>query len=158
MNYWLTNVLLDTNFIKEKDWVKGTQTELSAIHIIDGKIVDIIPQQELPLIIENNIIVANHQLLLPGLVGKHYHLGKSKLGTPWTPVTQAKNLVERFETEIPILDSLNKTISERANILYQLEVTNGVTSFRSHIDIEPATELRYFDAIVDLRKQVNIPY
>lgn len=156
MNYWLTNVLLETNFIKEKDWVKGTQTELSAIHIIDGKIVDIIPQQEMTLENENSMD-ANHQLLLPGLVEKHCHLDKSKLGTPWTPVTPAKNLIERFETEIPILDNLNKFISERANNLYQLEVANGVTSFRSHIDIEPATELRYFDAIVDLRNQVNTP-
>ncbi len=51
------------------------------------------------------IIDGENQLLLPGLIEKHCHLDKSKLGTPWRPVTPAASLVERFETEIPQLDA-----------------------------------------------------
>lgn len=157
MNYWFKNVNLETEYIKEDNWVKGSRTNLFALHIVDGKIDEILSMDDFPTTIEENIIDANNQLLLPGIVEKHCHLDKSKLGSPWSPVTPAKNLVERFETEIPILDNLDESIEARAKALYDLEISNGVTSFRSHVDVEPATELRYLDAIIDLKKQVDTP-
>lgn len=157
MNYWLKNVQLEVEYIKNNDWISGTKTKSFALHVTDGKIIDIIPSHAFKDEVNVTVLNANNQLLLPGIVEKHCHLDKSKLGSPWSPVTPAKNLVERFETEIPILDNLKEPIEERARALYDLEVQNGVTSFRSHIDIEPATGLRYFDAVKELREQVNTP-
>ncbi len=99
---------------------------------------------------EATIIDGENQLLLPGLIEKHCHLDKSKLGTPWRPVTPAASLVERFETEIPQLDALPLSIKERGQALIDLELPHGAVMFRSHIDIEPMTQLRYFDAITEL--------
>lgn len=156
MNYWLINVKLETGFIKKGDWVESTQTDIFAIHIIDGKVKEIVPINDFSET-DTNIIDCQNYLLLPGLVEKHCHLDKSKLGTPFTPIAPANNLVERFESEIPILDHLNKSITERANELLKIELAFGITSLRSHIDIEPATDLRYFDAINSFRKQQPIP-
>ena len=156
MNYWLINVKLETGFIKKGDWVESTQTDIFAIHIIDGKVKEIVPIRDFSET-DTNIIDCQNYLLLPGLVEKHCHLDKSKLGTPFTPIAPANNLVERFESEIPILDGLNKTVVERAEELFNMEVNHGVLSFRSHIDIEPATDLRYFNAIDSFRKEQAIP-
>lgn len=98
----------------------------------------------------NNCYRWSRPVIITRLDWKHCHLDKSKLGTPWRPVTPAANLVERFETEIPQLDALPLSIKERAQQLIDLELPHGVVSFRSHIDIEPMTELRYFDALTEL--------
>ncbi|RHH69041.1 MULTISPECIES: amidohydrolase family protein [Vagococcus] len=156
MTYWLTNVRIETGFIRENDWIKATETQLVAIHIHNGKITTIIPTEYFSSN-DEKFIDCNEQLLLPGIVEKHCHLDKSKLGTQYTPITPVKSLVERFETEIPILDSLDEPIEVRAKALYDLEVSHGVTAFRSHIDIEPATGLRYLNAMTSLRKNVCTP-
>ena len=142
MDLWLTNVQLETSYLKEGDWSYGTKTENTAIGINDGKIAEIVPMSEWQ--------AGENQLLLPGLIEKHCHLDKSKLGTPWRPVTPAASLVERFETEIPQLDALPLSIKERGQALIDLELPHGAVMFRSHIDIEPMTQLRYFDAITEL--------
>ncbi|MFZ4853927.1 amidohydrolase family protein [Enterococcus entomosocium] len=150
MDLWLTNVQLETSYLKEGDWSYGTKTENTAIGINDGKIADIVPMTEWQASSEATIIDGGNQLLLPGLIEKHCHLDKSKLGTPWRPVTPAASLVERFETEIPQLDALPLSIKERGQALIDLELPHGAVMFRSHIDIEPMTQLRYFDAITEL--------
>lgn len=150
MDLWLTNVQLETSYLKEGDWSYGTKTENTAIGINDGKIAEIVPMTEWQASSEATIIDGGNQLLLPGLIEKHCHLDKSKLGTPWRPVTPAASLVERFETEIPQLDALPLSIKERGQALIDLELPHGAVMFRSHIDIEPMTQLRYFDAITEL--------
>lgn len=150
MDLWLTNVQLETSYLKEGDWSYGTKTENTAIGINDGKIAEIVPMTEWQASSEATIIDGENQLLLPGLIEKHCHLDKSKLGTPWRPVMPAASLVERFETEIPQLDALPLSIKERGQALIDLELPHGAVMFRSHIDIEPMTQLRYFDAITEL--------
>ncbi|MEB5951860.1 amidohydrolase family protein [Enterococcus innesii] len=150
MDLWLTNVQLETSYLKEGDWSYGTKTENTAIGINDGKIAEIVPMTKWQASSEATIIDGENQLLLPGLIEKHCHLDKSKLGTPWRPVMPAASLVERFETEIPQLDALPLSIKERGQALIDLELPHGAVMFRSHIDIEPMTQLRYFDAITEL--------
>ena len=62
-------------------------------------------------------------------------------------MTPAKSIVERVETEIPYLDSLELSLTERANHLIDLELPHGATAFRTHVDVEPMTDLRYFDEV-----------
>jgi cytosine/adenosine deaminase-related metal-dependent hydrolase len=150
LDLWLINTRIETSYIKEDGWTSGSQTQLVAIGIKDGKIAEILPMEKWKNTSEVTVIDAQNQLLLPGLIEKHCHLDKSKLGTAWRPVTPAANLVERFETEIPQLDALPLSIKERAQQLIDLELPHGVVYFRSHIDIEPMTELRYFDGITEL--------
>ncbi len=153
MDVWLINVLIETTYLKQDDWAYDTQKQASAIGIKDGTIAAVLPMDQW---IENQtakILDGKNQLLLPGLVEKHCHLDKSKLGTAWRPVTPAASLVERFESEIPQLDALPLSIEDRAEALIDAELPHGTIFFRSHIDIEPMTELRYFDAIAGLVAQ-----
>lgn len=156
MHYWLTNVRIETGYTQQNDWVNGTTTQCVAIEVTDGQFTQIVAQQAWQPDGTTTVIDGQNQLLLPGLVEKHCHLDKSKLGTPWQPVTPAATLVERFETEIPQLDALKLSITERATNLIKRELAAGATQFRSHIDIEPMTELRYFDAIQALAQREDL--
>lgn len=157
MHYWLTNVRIETGYRYENDWVAGTESKTVAIEVMDGNFSQIIDQNLWHADGTSTVIDGQNQLLLPGLVEKHCHLDKSKLGTAWRPVTPAATLVERFESEIPQLDALPITITQRATNLIKQELATGTTQFRSHIDIEPMTELRYFDAIQTLRTHQVFP-
>jgi len=152
MNYWLKNVQIETGYKKIGEWLSGTETKLVAIKVVDGRFDQIIDQNDFHEEAGIQTVDGENRLILPSLVEKHCHLDKSKLGTPWVPVTPAKDLVERFETEVPFLDSLELSIEDRAEELIQLELAHGVTKFRSHVDVEPMTGLRYFDAIQGVAK------
>lgn len=157
MNYWLKNVRIETGYTKVENWVSGTTTKTVAIEIKDGKFGQIIDSAEFSPSLSTEVIDGLNQLILPGLIEKHCHLDKSKLGSPWYPVTPAENIVERFESEIPYLDSLKEPIQTRAQKLIDLELPHGITKFRSHVDIEPMTDLRYFEAIKELADTKNFP-
>ncbi len=131
LDLWLTNIRMETSYIKENGWTSGSQTKRAAIGISEEKITEILPMDEWKDTPGITVIDGQGQLLLPGLIEKHCHLDKSKLGTPWRPVTPAANLVERFETEIPQLEALPLSIKERAQQLIDLELPHGVVSFRS---------------------------
>lgn len=147
MTFWLKNIKIEKNYIYSDDWISGTKTENVAILIDDGKFKKIIPMKEWEDSVGDTVIDGQGNLLLPGIIEKHCHLDKSKLGAPWHPVSPANSIIERFEAEIPELNALDISIENRAQNLINLEQSHGVIAFRSHIDIEPATGLRHFNAI-----------
>ena len=81
---------------------------------------------------------------------------KSKLGVPWTPVTPAKNLVERFTSEITELDALQLPLKKRAQSLLETELRKRVTFFRSHIDVHPAVGQRHLHEVQELLKTIKL--
>lgn len=153
MTFWLKNIKIEKEYIHTDGWVSGTKTEDVAILISDGEFKKIISMNNWKESTEDTVIDGQGNLLLPGIIEKHCHLDKSKLGAPWSPVKPANSIVERFENEIPELDSLGIPIEKRAQNLIDLEQDHGVIAFRSHIDVEPATGLRHFNAIKNKVKQ-----
>lgn len=153
MTFRLKNIKIEKEYIHTDGWISGTKTENVAILISDGKFKKIISMNNWKESTEGTVIDGQGNLLLPGIIEKHCHLDKSKLDAPWSPVKPANSIVERFENEIPELDALDIPIEERAQNLIDLEQDHGVVAFRSHIDVEPATGLRHFNAIKNKVKQ-----
>ena len=147
MAFWLKNIKTETHYVYTDNWATGTATEHIAILIDQGKFQKIVPMTQWTAPTDRPVVDGQGQLLLPCIIEKHCHFDKSKLGTPWRPVTPAQTIEARFESEIPELDALDLPIETRAQNLIDLEQAHGVVVFRSHVDIEPATGLRYFDAI-----------
>lgn len=147
MSFWTKNIRIEKNYLYTDGWTSGTATEAVAILVDNKKFQKIVPMADWQDSTDETVIDGQNNLLLPGIIEKHCHLDKTKLGTPWRPVSPAKSIVERFENEIPELDALDLSIEDRAQKLIDLEQTHGVVAFRSHIDVEPATGLRHFDAI-----------
>lgn len=108
--------------------------------IIDSFIDDL---SQLPESI--NIIDGGNSLLVPALREMHCHIDKSKLGTEWTPVSKAPSIIERFTNEPGELNRLELSLIERASNLIELETSNGVDFFRTHIDVHTAVGGHYLE-------------
>jgi len=156
MNYWIDHLRIETGFHFENDWVSGVTHQIVAVHIIDGYFSDIITQKKFNKSGIKSLFSAENQLLLPSLVDSHVHLDKLKMGEPWTPIKPAKSIVERFEQEIPDLEQLPSSIEDRANKMLKIEQTHGVSTVRSHVDVEPMTGLRHFNAIKQVQQTSSL--
>ena len=130
MDYWIDNVRIENSYTYDNDWVNGSKTDLVAVHVVVDKIAAIISQDEF---VKENIQVTysgDGWLMLPSLTDKHVHLDKLKIGEQWTPIRPAKNIVERFEQEIPDINRLSSSMQERAEKMIDLEKQHGVTTIR----------------------------
>lgn len=118
-------------------------TKVNNVLIQDSKIVKYLSNAE--LLKYNNLptIDGENLLLLPSFREMHCHLDKSKLGTPWTPISKADSIIERFENEPGELNDLTLSLQERASNLIDLELDNGVNHFRTHIDVHSRVGLDY---------------
>ncbi|WP_144558087.1 amidohydrolase [Shouchella miscanthi] len=144
MGEWIRNVRMETGFETEGDFIYGSKTLSFDIKVEAGKVAEIQPSGK------RDGFNGNGQLLLPSLQEMHCHLDKSKLGVPWQPITPANSIVERFTQEINELDQLDLSLKERARNLINLELANGVTFFRSHIDVHPKVGQRYLEEVQDV--------
>lgn len=142
---WIRNISIETEYLKEENYLYGSDTKKIDIQIEDGKILEICTHHSENM--SGSDIDGTGLLILPTIKEMHCHLDKSKLGVPWRPVTPAKNLVERFTSEITELDALDLPIEARAKNLIDTELAQGVTFFRSHIDVHPAVGQRYLEGV-----------
>lgn len=148
---WIRNVRLETHFLEDEGFTYGTGTNTVDVKIENGVVADVLPHNEGEL--GEGGFDGYGQLLLPSLREMHCHLDKSKLGVPWRPITPAKNIVERFTSEIKELNGLALPLKERARNLIEMELANGVTFFRSHIDVHPAVGQRYLEEVQEVLQE-----
>lgn len=150
-HFLLHNILIETAYSGPLDYPTGTQTQTFTLEIQAGKVKQLFPAgQQLP---DLPIVEGKGALLLPTLKEWHCHLDKSKLGVPWTPITPANTLAERFTNEIKELDALSVPLKTRARHLLETELSHGVTAIRSHVDVHPAVGQRYLDEVMTLLQE-----
>lgn len=145
----MDHFLLKNIRVEQRKWsdnIKNVEelTSSSNILVKDGMIEDFI--DDINTLNEDVEIIDGHDgLVLPALRDMHCHIDKSKLGTKWTPVSQANSIVERFTNEPRELDQLELSLVDRASHLIGLELSHGVHHFRSHIDVHSAVGQRYLE-------------
>ncbi|CAN5329450.1 amidohydrolase [soil metagenome] len=76
------------------------------------------------------------ELLLPGLVDAHAHLDKTLWGLPWRSHTGGPDLAGLIANERAARRHL-PPVTERAGALLDACITHGVTTVRSHVDVDP---------------------
>lgn len=150
MKTLLKNVRIETDYLTEGSFTYGTATKKLAI-MFDSGIITAVLDNEVEISKENlteDLVVIDGQntLLLPQLREMHVHFDKSKLGIPWTPIVPVKNRIERFTKEFDYLNKAPLSFSKRMENLINLELSCGVTHFRSHIDIHPTVGQRYLES------------
>jgi len=151
MGKWLQNVRIETAYIKKGDFVSGTKTQAVDLFIEEDKVSKI--QKHQTIDDSNEKIDGQGYLILPGIQEKHCHFDKSKLGVPWEPITPAASIIERFTNEIPQLNSLNLSLSERMKNLIEKERQHGVSFFRSHIDVHPKVGQSFLQQTIETLKE-----
>ncbi|MHC5249366.1 amidohydrolase family protein [Enterococcus sp. LJL90] len=140
---WLYNVKIETDYLQTAGITSGTATKNVDIKLVDGLIAEIRPAQNFePAKDDFN---GRGLLVLPAIREMHCHFDKSKLGLPWAPIKPAASIVERFTQEISDLTAVNASFEDRMSRLIELELANGTTFFRSHIDVHPKIGQKFLE-------------
>ncbi|MCD9095657.1 amidohydrolase family protein [Luteimonas fraxinea] len=139
-HYLLTDVRLETGFVRDGDVVVGTETALHTLEIEGGRIVAIhdAPVGSLPR------YSAHGLLALPPMRDMHIHLDKTFYGGPWQAPRprKGKTIMDMIAYEETLLPQLLPTSQARAEALIVLLLSNGTTTARSHCNIDPVSGLR----------------
>ncbi len=139
----LKNIRLETGYHTTNGFTDRTETITKDVWLLAGKVQKLLdPADSLP---GAEIIDGQGALLVPQLREMHCHFDKSKLGVPWYPIETAENITERFNKEFDYLEKLPQSFASRMKNLIDLELSHGVTRFRSHIDIHPKVGQRYLE-------------
>ena len=139
MSYKLKNVLLETGFLYDDDGdVVKTKTDLFSIVILDGKILEILPNNP------NDVTAINMHglLMLPSFKDMHIHLDKTYYGGAWQARNgKAKGVKGMIEFEKKLLPTLANETKYRAEKIIELLQKNGTSITRNHVNIEPTSKL-----------------
>lgn len=156
--YILKDVLLETGYRKEDGQVRATETELVHLKISDGRIIEILNQNEqFPQELET--LDGNGLLVLPSFKEQHVHLDKTYMGEAWRACVPASSVVERSTIEMNILNSMEASTQQRAKKLLDVLQSHGSTSVRTHVDIYPEAGLANLqgvqEALLDYRHRID---
>jgi cytosine/adenosine deaminase-related metal-dependent hydrolase len=144
----LKNVRLETGFKYEDDQVVATDTALFAVEIADGKIQNIMPNEE-----NKEGIDAAGWLMLPSFKDMHIHLDKTFYGDKWQAVRPRNGGVKgMIALEQEIIPEMLKNSTYKAERLVELIQSYGTGFARSHVNIEPTSKLQ---SLVNLQRALE---
>jgi len=131
------NVRMETGFIRDEIEVIGTKSELFSIVVENGKVSEILPNSQDP-----DAIDAKGYLMLPAMKDMHIHLDKTYYGGPWKArESKYRTVKELIEHEKVVIPTLLPHSTERAEKLIELLQSKGTDYARSHVNIEPTSQL-----------------
>lgn len=134
----LNNVRLETGYILEEGAVIGTRTDVFSVEIEQGKIKSINKSRD-----GSNSLDAKGLLMLPSFKDMHIHLDKTFYGGPWQPrVLKNRTVKDMIAMEEEMLPEMLKTSTYRAEKLIELLQSKGTAFARSHVNIEPTSQLQ----------------
>ncbi|PZF74753.1 amidohydrolase [Taibaiella soli] len=135
----LKNVRLETGFIYDEDEVVQTKTELFCVAIENGKIKSITANNPNA----SNAIDAKGWLMLPAFRDMHIHLDKTFYGGPWQATKNVSGGIKgMIALEQQMLPEMLKHSTEHAEKLITLLQSKGTGFARSHVNIEPTSQLQ----------------
>jgi cytosine deaminase len=96
-------------------------------------------------------------LLCPAFVDGHIHLDKCFTGVRWRPHRPASSLAERVMLERELVKEADEELSrgERAHALVRQIVAYGTGHVRTHVDVDPVSELANLHTVLELRERTR---
>lgn len=145
----LKNVRLEIGFDYDNEEIIGTKTDLFLIEIKEGKITNILPNDN-----QAHAIDAKGFLLLPSFKDMHIHLDKTFYGEKWKAVSPRQGGVKgMIALEQEMLPEMLKTSTQKAIKLIELLQSKGTAFARSHVNIEPTSKLQ---SLINLQKAIEV--
>lgn len=134
----IKNVRLETGFEWEGQDVAATKTDLFSVELRDGKFFKIGPNTN-----SAKAIDAKNYLMLPSFKDLHIHLDKTFYGGPWKArIRKNRTVKDMIAMEEEMLPEMLKTSTYRAEKLIELLQSKGTAFARSHVNIEPTSQLQ----------------
>ncbi|MHC5202730.1 amidohydrolase [Myroides sp. LJL119] len=148
-SYKIKNLRLETGFQWEDQQVVSTKSDLFTIEIDNGVITKIMQNDPLA-----NAVDAKGYLALPMFCDMHIHLDKTFYGEPWKGARPKKGGVKQMiALEQEILPKMLENSTYRAQKLIELLQSKGSGFARSHVNIEPTSELKSLENLEVALKQ-----
>jgi len=133
----LKNVRLETGFEYDQLEVVSTKTALFCIALEGGKIVAVLPNNP-----GADAIDAQGLLMLPSFKDMHIHLDKTFYGDKWQAIRRGPGGIKgMIALEQKILPDMLKNSTYKAEKLIELLQSKGSGYARSHVNIEPTSQL-----------------
>lgn len=142
----IKNASLEVGYSLDEKKRVITETALFDILIENKKIVEIVHSSRNNS--QNNLSTfdAKGKLVLPNFKDMHLHLDKTYYGGPWKACIPFENIFTRIKEEEELLPKLQPTVQERAETLFQLLLSNGITEVRTHCNIDQVVGLKNLEA------------
>lgn len=132
------NVQLETGYEWNGVEVAATRTAAFSVELRDGKFFKIGPNTN-----NAKAIDAKNYLLLPSFKDLHIHLDKTFYGGPWKArIRKNRTVKDMIAMEEEMLPEMLKTSVYRAEKLIELLQSKGTAFARSHVNIEPTSQLQ----------------
>ena len=143
---WLWNVRLETGEVVDSFGRVQTETGLFHLKVSDeGEITEIIDASDRKP--DCSGFNAKQKLALPAFKDLHNHLDKTYLSLEWKASRPSKSLEHRLEMEVTELTELAKTTEQRAQMMIERHLKNGVNHIRTHVNIDPFIRLENLKAV-----------
>jgi cytosine/creatinine deaminase len=98
------------------------------------------------------LLDAKGQLLIPGLVDAHIHLDKALLLDRYPAITgtfaEALETTGRAKQESTVFE-----IQSRARIVIENAIAWGITTMRTHVEVDPIIQMKALDALLPLQNE-----
>lgn len=132
------NVQLETGYEWNGEEVAATRTAAFSVEFRDGKFFKIGPNTN-----SAKAIDAKNHLMLPSFKDLHIHLDKTFYGGPWKArIRKNRTVKDMIAMEEEMLPEMLKTSVYRAEKLIELLQSKGTAFARSHVNIEPTSQLQ----------------
>lgn len=143
-SFVLKNVRLETGFERDDIEVTATKSALFTITVTNGIITAIEPSHNAV-----GAIDAYEYLMLPATKDMHMHLDKTYYGGPWKARSKRqKSVQDMIDLEKQILPEMLKVSTYRAEKLIELLQSKGSCFARSHVNIEPTSQLKSLENLL----------
>jgi cytosine deaminase len=124
-------------------WQDGTHRRAD-IAVVDGRVAAIAPELDAPGASE---LHGRGHLAIPGFVETHLHLDKSRLiGTGIPPAADLDDAIARTAEAKALFTP--EDVHARASATLRECVLHGTTHIRTHVEVDPAVELRGLDGVL----------
>ena len=117
------------------------------ILIENGRIAKIAPAiSDLPA--DVTVLDGGGDIALPGLIEAHTHMDKTLYGLPWQPHSAGPTIRDKVDNERRIVKKLNIDSAQRSATQTRLEIGNGSTHIRTHVDVNNERGLGYLEGVL----------
>lgn len=127
--------------------VRPNAESVTDILIENGRIAKIAPAiSDLPA--DVTVLDGGGDIALPGLIESHTHMDKTLYGLSWQPHSAGPTIRDKVDNERRIVKKLNIDSAQRSATQTRLEIGNGSTHIRTHVDVNNERGLGYLEGVL----------
>ena len=123
---------------------------MSDVVVEEGRITAVRPAEEPPS--DSQAIDGGGRLVIPSFSDVHTHLDSTRLGLPFRPHTAGPGLVGLIENDRAHWREDEVSVAERATYTLGVTIASGVTTVRSHAQIDTDAGLERLEAVLAARE------